>query len=81
MRSTGEEIEENCRLVRAAIARQKTKREETILRFEELFEQWKRGESIEQIQAEHDERLLGHWSSLSRIPQRQLHSQELHKWS
>ena len=59
MRSTGEEIEANCRLVREVIVRQKTKREETIIRFEELFEKWKRGEPIEQIQAEHDERLLG----------------------
>ena len=42
MSSTGEEIEENCKLVRDIIVRQKTKREETILRFEELFEQWKR---------------------------------------
>ena len=48
MRSTGEEIEENCRLVRGVIASQKAKRE-TILMFEELFEQWKGGEPIEQI--------------------------------
>ena len=41
---------------------------EIIIKFEELFEQWKRGEPIEQIQAEHDERLLGYWSNLSRIP-------------
>ena len=41
MRSTGEEgIEANCRLVRDVIANQKAKRE-TLLRFEELFEQWK----------------------------------------
>ena len=46
MRSTGEEIEENCSLVRGVIARQKAKRE-TIIRFEELFEKWKRGEPIE----------------------------------
>ena len=57
MRSTGEEIEENCRLVRGVIASQKAKRE-TIIRFEELFEKWKGGELIEQIQAGHDERLL-----------------------
>ena len=59
MRSTDEEIEANCRQVREVIARQKTKREETILKFEELFEKWKGGEPIEQIQAEHDERLWG----------------------
>ena len=46
MRSTGEEIESNCRLVRDVIASQKAKRE-TITKFEELFEQWKRGEPIE----------------------------------
>ena len=68
MRSTGEEIEPNCRLVREVIESQKKKERETILRFEELFEKWKRGEPIEQIQAEHDERLLGYWSSLSIIP-------------
>ena len=67
MRSTGEEIEINCSLVRDVIASQKAKRE-TIIKFEELFEKWKRGEPIEQIQAEHDERLLGYWSNLSRIP-------------
>ena len=66
MRSTDEEIESNCRLVRDVIASQKAKRE-TILRFEELFKKWKRGEPIEQIQAEHDERLLRYWSNLSRI--------------
>ena len=38
MRSTGEEIEESCRLVRDVIARQKTKRE-TTLKFKE---EWKR---------------------------------------
>ena len=67
MRSTDKEIEENCKLVRDFIANQKEKRETTI-KFEELFEKWKRGEPIEQIQAEHDERLLGYWSNLSRIP-------------
>ena len=41
MRSTNEEIEENCKLVRDAITSQKDKRE-TILKFEELFEKWKR---------------------------------------
>ena len=40
MRSTGEETEPNCRLVRDVIESQKTKRE-TILKFEELFEKWK----------------------------------------
>ena len=75
MRSTDKEIEENCKIVRDVIARQKEKRE-TIIKFEEWFEQWKRGEPIEQMQAEHDERLLGYWSNLSRIPKRQLHSQE-----
>ena len=48
MRSTDEEIEANCKLVRGVIASQKTKRE-TIIKFEELFEKWKRGEPIEQI--------------------------------
>ena len=46
MSSTGEEIEANCRQVRNVIASQKAKRE-TIIRFEELFEKWKRGEPIE----------------------------------
>ena len=67
MRSTGEEIEANYRLARGVIVSQKAKRE-TIIKFEELFEKWKRGEPIEQIQAEHDERLLGYWTNLSRIP-------------
>ena len=67
MRSTGEEIEENCRLVKDVTSSQKAKRE-TIIRFEELFEKWKSGEPIEQIQAGHDERLLECWSNLSRIP-------------
>ena len=57
MRSTGEEIEANCKLVRDVIARQKEKRE-TIIMFEELFEKWER---CEQIQAECDERLF--WST------------------
>ena len=37
---------------------------------------WKGSEPIEQIQAEHDERLFKHWSSLSKS-QRQLHSQRV----
>ena len=57
MRNTGEEIEADCRVVRDVTASQKEKRE-TIIKFEELFEKWLRGEPIEQIQAEHDERLL-----------------------
>ena len=68
MRSTDKEIEEGCGLVREVIKDRKKKREETIIRFEELFEKWKGGEPIEQIQAEHDERLLGYWSNLSKIP-------------
>ena len=32
------------------------------------MKKWKRGEPIEQIQAEHDKRLLMYWSSLSKIP-------------
>ena len=43
MRSTDEEIEANCRQVREVIASQKEKRE-TIIKFKELFEKWKRGE-------------------------------------
>ena len=43
MRSTDEEVEENCRLVRDVIVSQKAKRE-TVLKFKELFEKWKRGE-------------------------------------
>ena len=66
MRSTDKEIEENCKLVRDVIKDRKKKRE-TIIKFEELFEKWKGGEPIEQIQAEHDERLLGYWSNLSKI--------------
>ena len=58
MRSTYEEIETNCRLVRDVIASQKTKRE-TIIKFEEVFEKWKRGEPIEQIQPEHNEKTFG----------------------
>ena len=65
MRSTDEGIETNCKLVREVIARQKEKRE-TIIKFEGLLEQWK-GEPTEQIQAEHDKKNLGYWSSLSRI--------------
>ena len=68
MRSTDKEIEESCGLVREVIKDRKKKREETIIKFKELFEKWKGGEPIEQIQAEHDERLLGYWSNLSRIP-------------
>ena len=56
-RSTGEEIEKNCKLVRNAIESQRAKRE-IVTKFEELFEKWKRSEPLEQIQAEHDERLL-----------------------
>ena len=58
MRSTDEEIEKNCKLVRDVIAKTESKREAT-LKFKGLFGKWKRGEPIEQIQAEHDERLLG----------------------
>ena len=60
MRSTDEEIEKNCKHVREVIARQKAKRE-SIIKFEELFEKWKRGDPIEQIQAEHNKKLLGYW--------------------
>ena len=67
MRSTDEEIEANCMQVREVIASQKEKRE-TILKFEEMFEKWKGSEQIGHIQAEHDERLLGYWSNLSKIP-------------
>ena len=59
MRSTDEEIEKNCKHVREVIARQKAKRE-SIIKFEELFEKWKRGDPIEQIQAEHNKKLLGY---------------------
>ena len=58
MRSTDKEIEENCKLVRDVIKDRKKKRE-TIIKFEELFEKWKGGEPIEQIQAEHYEKLFG----------------------
>ena len=48
MRGTGEEIEESCKLVRDVIKDRKKKRE-TITKFEELSEKWKRSEPIEQI--------------------------------
>ena len=48
MRSTDKEIEESCRLVREVIKDRKKKRE-TIIKFKELFEKWKRSEPIEQI--------------------------------
>ena len=67
IRSPGEEIEANQKHVRDVMQARKAKRE-AILKFEGLFEKRKRGEPIEQIQAEHDERLLGYWSNLSRIP-------------
>ena len=75
MRSTGKEIEENCRPVRDVTASHKTKREETIIRFKELFEQWKRSEPIKQIQMECDERLWGTGPTSVKF-QGQLHYQE-----
>ena len=41
------------------MSQQTRKQRETIIRFEELSEKWKRGEPIEQAQAEYDKRLLG----------------------
>ena len=67
MRTTSEEIGENCKILRKIIEDQKAKGE-TIIKFEELFERWKRGEPVEQIQAEDDEKLLKYWSYLSKIP-------------
>ena len=58
MKSTDEEIETNSKLARDAIESQREQKRETVLKFEELFEKLKRGESIEQIQTEHNERLF-----------------------
>ena len=41
MRSTDEEIETNCKLVRDVIKSQRKQKRETVLKFEELFEKWK----------------------------------------
>ena len=56
MRSTDEGTEANCEIVRDVTESQRTKKE-TVLKFEEMFGKVERkGESIEQIQAEHDEK-------------------------
>ena len=41
MRSTDEEIETNCKLVREVTEIQREQKRETVLKFEELFEKWK----------------------------------------
>ena len=42
MRSTDEEIEKNCKLARDVTESQReSKKRETVLKFEELFEKWK----------------------------------------
>ena len=44
MRSTDEDIEINCKLVRDVIESQREQKRETVLMFEELFEKWKGSE-------------------------------------
>ena len=79
MRSTGEEIETNCRLVRDVIASQKEKRE-TILKLEELFEKWK---EVSQQSKFKQSMMKDFWGTgpTSVKFKRQLSFQELHKWS
>ena len=78
MRSTDEDRKTNSKLARDDIESQRKRKQkrETVLNFEELFEKnvEKEGEPIEQIQAEHEERLFEALSSLSKS-QRQLYSQ------